>query len=279
MSCIDYTGQIFGNREIIKNECSDEDFIALGMKIPSISTRNSYKLTKCLICGKILPASIKNLRKNPPKRCCFCSGIGYKGIKKITRNSYLELEDCYEIIISFKDTTISCYIDKKDKELVEQYQWRISQKKNKYYVVTGQANKKTLLYLHNLLMNKMEHNDGNEVDHIDGNSLNNRRNNLRIISRLENIQNTSARIDNQIGIRGICKTKNKYKVDFSFNNVRYYFKDWDTIEEAIYCRIIAEEFCDLHIAEKNPLVKQYLTLTPKKQQDIKQYVSNKILGN
>lgn len=187
MPRIDYVGQIFGNREIIKNECLDEDFIAVGMKIPAQSTRSNYRLTKCLNCGQILPANIKTLKRNPPKKCCFCSGIGYKGSLTLNRNAYAELDDCYEISINFKDTTLQCYIDKESIDLVKQYSWRISQKKNKYYVLSGQASKHTLLYLHNLLMNKYDHNDGMEVDHIDGNSLNNRKNNLRIISRLKNI--------------------------------------------------------------------------------------------
>lgn len=279
MPRIDYKGQIFGNREVIENECLDEDFIKIGKKIPAQSTRSSYRLTKCLNCGQILPASVKTLKRYPPKKCCFCSGIGYKGSLELNRNAYIELEDCYEISISFKDTTVQCYIDKEDLYLVKQYSWRVSQKRSKYYAVTGQASNKTLLYLHNLLMNKTDHNDGMEVDHIDGNSLNNRKNNLRITSRLKNIQNVSARIDNEIGIRGICKTRNKYKADFSFNNQRYYFKDWDTIEEAVYCRLSAERICGLDIANKNPLVDQYLTLPKEKEDEIYQYTLNKILGN
>lgn len=133
------------------------------------------------------------------------------------RNIYIEFENCYEIIIFFKNTTVSCYIDKEDKEKVSQYNWRISQKKNKYYAVSGQSKKGTLLYMHNLLMDRIKPQDGLEVDHLDGNSLNNRKNNLRIVSRLENIYNTNARIDNKIGIRGVCKTKNKFKTDFSHN--------------------------------------------------------------
>lgn len=276
---VDYTGQVIGTREIIKNSCTDEDFTSVGMKIPAQSTRSSYKLTKCLNCGKIFPSSIKVLKRCPPKKCSFCSGIGFKGTATITRNTYGEQEDCFEISICYKDTTISCYIDKDDKDKVAQYSWRISQKKNKYYAVTGQAKNNTLVYMHNLIMGRTDFSDGNEVDHIDGNSLNNRKSNLRVISRLENIQNVSVRIDNQIGIRGVCKSRNKYKVDFSFSGVRYYFRDWDTIEEAVYCRKIAEELCDLHILERNPLAQEYLTLDENTKKNIYDYVSSKILGN
>lgn len=120
--------------------------------------------------------------------------------------------------------------------------------------------------------------EGYEVDHIDGNSLNNRKSNLRIVTRLQNIQNSKVRIDNQIGIRGISYSKyeRKYVVDFSFNNVRYYFKHWDTIEEAVYCRKFAEEYFDLHILKNNPLKDKYLDLDSDKINEIKNHTYDSI---
>ena len=270
---------IIGNREIIRNYCENDDFEKVGKSIPSQSTRQNYILTKCLNCGAILPADLKTLRRCPPKKCSFCSGIGYKGNLQNNRNAYIELDDCFEIIINYKDTTVSTYIDKTDKQMAEKYIWRITKKKNKFYVVTGQSKNKTLLYLHNLLMGRTNHDEGMEIDHIDCNSLNNRRNNLKKVTRLENIHNTSVRIDNTIGIRGISKYKNRYIVDFSFNNKRFYFKQWKTLEEAVYCRKIAEDIYGLNILNRNPLAKQYLTLTAEEQNIIHDYVTNKILGN
>ena len=153
-------------------------------------------------------------------------------------------------------------------------------KKNKVYIVTGKSRNKEepLTYLHNYLVHYTPV-PQREVDHIDGNSCNNRKSNLRIVTRQANIDNTKARIDNKIGIRGISqisKTK-KYKCDFSYHGKRFYFKDWNTVEEAIYNRKIAEEYFGIETLKKNPLAKQYIDLlTEEQKQLIEDYVYNKI---
>jgi hypothetical protein len=44
-----------------------------------------------------------------------------------------------------------------------------------------------------------------QVDHINGDSLDNRRENLRLASALENSRNAKKRVDNSSGFRGVCK--------------------------------------------------------------------------
>jgi len=121
-----------------------------------------------------------------------------------------------------------------------------------------------------------------EIDHIDGNSLNNRRANLRFVSRQENIDNQIAtRIDNSIGIRGITysKTKKTYSVDFYYHGKRYYTKGWDTLEEAVWCRTCFEDYFNINSIKNNPIAKEYYTLNDRTKENIKQYVTLKILGN
>lgn len=52
---------------------------------------------------------------------------------------------------------------------------------------TKGPNRRTTIYLHRAIMGPPL--DGLEVDHIDGNGLNNRRSNLRVVTRLEQMQN------------------------------------------------------------------------------------------
>lgn len=50
-----------------------------------------------------------------------------------------------------------------------------------------------------------------------------------------------------------------FKVDFSFNKIRFYFIDFETIAEAVCCRNVAENYFGLHIADRNPKAIEYLS--------------------
>lgn len=188
-------------------------------------------------------------------------------------NKFIKKDDCYIMQVQYKDIWYDFYIDLDDYEKVSSLHWRVSHKKRKVYAVSGSRAKKNVVYLHNYLLNYTYKNNC-EVDHVDGNSFNNRKNNLRVVSRLKNIQNVSARIDNKIGIRGICYHKgwHSYTVDFSFNKNRFYFPHWKTLEEAVYCRKFAEEFFGLNMLNRNPIAQEYLTLSIQEQQEIKNIV-------
>lgn len=268
-----YEGQIFGTRQIIRNKCTREEFMNYFGRIPSESEK--YRMAKCLNCGKEMPVLVSNLMKNPPKRCALCSGINNRSKVKSDTNTWALYDDCAVLNVKGSHGIISAYIDSDDYELVSSKVWRISKKKNKYYLVTGSKHKGTSEYLHHLLIDSKIPN-GYEVDHIDGNSLNNRRKNLRIVSRLKNIQNSKARIDNTIGIRGISKTGSKYIVDFSYHPNRYYFKHWANLQDAVYCRMFAEQHFDLHMLENNPLATQYLTASEEYKNEMRNYVESVI---
>ena len=195
-------------------------------------------------------------------------------------NIFLKHSDFYLIKVQYKNIWYDSYIDLDDYEKVSNRHWRVSHKRNKVYLVSGSKTKGNVQYLHNFLMNYTP-NSGYEIDHLDGNSLNNRKSNLKLVSRQENIDNTKVRIDNKIGIRGVSQnSKNKmYKCDFVYHGQRYYFKDWKTLEEAVYCRKYAEEFFKKDTLIRNPLAQQFFTLSEEQALEIKKYVYNKISGN
>lgn len=191
-------------------------------------------------------------------------------------NEYIEQDNYYLINIQYKQDFIPVYIDKDDLEKVQKYNWRTSHKKNKVYIVTGQSKNKNLMYLHNYIMDYIPI-PQQEIDHIDGNSCNNRKSNLRLVPRQINIDNTKVRIDNKIGIRGVSGKNHLYKCDFSYHGKRFYFKDWKTCEEAVYCRKIVEEYFGIEILSKNPLAEQYINkLTMEQKKNIEVYVYDKI---
>ena len=272
----DYTGQIFSNREIIRNYCTEDDWVKIGKAVPN--DIHKYRLSKCLNCGAVLPVLMKNVFEQPPKRCCFCSNIrNTSNTIQPSTNSWAKYDTYAVLNVLYHDTIIQSYIDIDDYDIVSSRIWRVSKKRNKYYLVSGSKTKNNIMYLHRLILRDKEVPDGYEIDHIDGNSLNNRKSNLRIVSRLQNIQNVSERIDNQLGIRGVSPNGHgKYIVDFCFNGHRYYFKHWDSIEEAAYCRQVLEEHFGLEMISRNPNMKNLNELPVYKQQEIYDYVQQKI---
>lgn len=76
-------------------------------------------------------------------------------------------------------------VDDADFEWLNQWKWFYTG--NGYAARhTGPAKDRKILYMHRLIMNPP---NDREIDHIDRNKLNNQRTNLRIVTRLENMQN------------------------------------------------------------------------------------------
>ena len=116
--------------------------------------------------------------------------INQRYYKLTNPNVYSELEDCYQLCMMCNSKPYYTYFDKCLFDKLNKYHWRLSQKKNKYYVCTGHGkNSNKILYMSNIIMNFIP-DKIQEVDHIDGDSLNNKLNNLRIVNRINNIQPT-----------------------------------------------------------------------------------------
>ena len=272
----DFTNQIIGNRKIIRNYCVDTDWLDIGKPLPK--DINNYRLSECLNCGAKVPVYISNLQRRPPKKCSFCSNIKNNSTTiQSNTNNWAVYETYASVNVVYKNSVVTGYVSIDDYHDASSRIWRVSKKKNKYYLISGSRSKNNVVYMHRFIMRNELIPDGYEVDHIDGNSLNNRRGNLRIVSRNENIRNASQRIDNQIGIRGVSPDGHgKYIVDFSYDNKRYHFKPWKTIEEAVYCRGIVEELFGLEMLKRNPKAK-YIDVLPKEKRDeIYAYVLSKI---
>lgn len=152
---------------------------------------------------------------------------------RILKN-YAEI-DTYD---SYGNVVETYIIDKEDVIKLEKHKWRTVYKKDKPYLFTGNQ-KSEKIYFHRLIMD----NPKLQVDHIDGNTLNNRKENLRIVSLQDNMKNLKKKKDNTSGIRGVSYSNktHKYKVDFTYEKQRKYFKEFNNISQAVYLRYLLEK--------------------------------------
>lgn len=93
--------------------------------------------------------------------------------------------------------------------------------------------------LHRVIMN---YNGYYDIDHINRNRLDNRKSNLRVCSRSENMHNSTDKLNTSTGYRGIYKVTNKqyvrdrYTARIQINKVIMNLGYFDTLEEAVAAR-------------------------------------------
>lgn len=93
-------------------------------------------------------------------------------------------------------------VDKADSALLKKYKWRISG-----YGYAETTIKRKKVFMHHMIIGKK---DGYVVDHINGDRLDNRRKNLRHITR-------SLNAFNRKGVKGIYKIGKKWKAQICCN--------------------------------------------------------------
>lgn len=150
------------------------------------------------------------------------------------KNEFVILDD-YAIMYLYDSSgekIAETLIDIEDIPRIKDFRWSLWDRKLNY-VVTGKN-----IRLHRFVL---DYTGELLVDHINRNPLDNRKSNLRLVTRSQNIQNTKIRTDNSSGVRGVFydKSSNKWVAEITFNKKRIY-KRFKTKEEAIQTRIELE---------------------------------------
>ena len=235
----------------------------------------------CKACGKICRPQEFNLGM------CYKHYQQYKKYGKVLDNNPRTVWDPNEIRILEDYAEIDTYnstgevlntfkIDKEDIPLLGDHKWRtVFKGKNRSpYLVTGHT-----IYFHRLVLGS----PNQEIDHINRDSTDNRKENLRISFRTQQLGNTKVREDNQLGIKGIYKVpdrgkrKGGYRAEIQCKGKHIYSLNFETIEEAAYMRYLLEQFFykDIGINNSEKMLSLIRTLTPDKKKIIDNYFRNR----
>lgn len=149
---------------------------------------------KCNYCNaelKRYPSAIKNLN--------FCNLTHYHYYFRDKNNKYVNCGDYTELYINDDEKVFKILIDTEDVEKAKKYTWHLINKNRNITYLGTKVNGKKLTF-HRYIMNCPEN---MIIDHINRNTFDNRKQNLRICTDFENMQNTSMYKNNKSGIKNI----------------------------------------------------------------------------
>lgn len=194
-------------------------------------------LCKC-ICGNTTLVRSCDLMSGKTTSC----GCRHREIvaKRNTSNA-IKVEYTFfdKIVIGHIPTTdIEFVIDKSDYDRIKSYRWTgIKNRSGSYYIGARfrDREKQSTILLHRLIMNCP---NGMVVDHINHNTLDNRKQNLRVCTRSENNYNRQCSYKSNIYLD---KRINKWIARIGVDNQIIYLGSYDTYEEALEAREKAEK--------------------------------------
>lgn len=115
--------------------------------------------------------------------------------------------------------------DREDLEFLQQVGWSVTD--NRVYLVGAEYKGKLF---HRVIAGAV---DGLQVDHINGNSLDNRKSNLRLCTRTQNLHNTKVRKDKKLDLpKGVYKHRSSYRAKITVHKQVMYLGTFSTPEEA-----------------------------------------------
>ena len=130
-------------------------------------------------------------------------------------------------------------VDNQDFELLNQWKWYAHKDGNTYYAVRGIRKKDKVfrIFMHRVILG-LKYKDGKITDHSNRDGLDNRRENLRVISVAKNAQNHRKYSQNTSGYNGVYWSipNKKWKAQIMVNKRGIYLGYYDDINDAIKAR-------------------------------------------
>lgn len=149
------------------------------------------------------------------------------------KNEIVKYEHYAEVFLydKYGNVKIKTLIDLDDVSRVGEYKWT--------YSGVYAKNEINDIYLHSFLLGYYEN---QEIDHINRDKLDNRKQNLRFVSHLNNSKNISIPKDNKTGFIGVIwdKERKKWRAEITANKISKHLGRYDDIDMAIKARLAAE---------------------------------------
>lgn len=218
---------------------------------------------KCEVCGRLWRKKLKA----DGKIVCNKHYTQFKKHGKFMDTSPRTQRDKNEIVVVDNSAYISLYdkqynviakaiIDAEDIPLVKNIKWRLN---HNGYVMNNSNHNKRALFLHSVIMNTKK-----LIDHIDTNPLNNKKENLRIVTKSQNQMN--------VKYKGYYYIKGKWFAKIKINQKQINLGTYYMEEEAIYARWFAEKilFKEFAYPREEPNIPQ------ERKQQIQEYINQKV---
>ena len=241
-----------------------------------VKMANKHKINYCKACGRIITITSKD----------YCSKHlnQVKKYGKVLDNNPRNTHDPNEVRVYYDHAEVDTYdvqgnvnftylIDVEDVPKLVCVKWATRFHDGNPYLVSGGGDNH--IVFHRMILRFPV----GEVDHINRNTLDNRKSNLRVTNRFVQCRNASLRVDNHQGVRGVhfCKSKGKYIANLQYDKKRYFSPAYDTREEAVYWRYIAEQLICLDGTTYNEMDTIYECIkkvTPEQKEAIQKYFRN-----
>jgi hypothetical protein len=118
-------------------------------------------------------------------------------------------------------------------KLIAMGKWYAKRDGQRWYATRNTENSKIVtrktVRMHRIILDVT---NGMEVDHINGNGLDNRKTNIRICTRRQNMWNRNVYRNSYLGIRGVRSNKKGFIARITINGILKYLGTFNTPEEA-----------------------------------------------
>lgn len=152
-------------------------------------------------------------------------------------------------LIPLFNSDLYTMVSEEDYDMASSYRWRIHKSRKRLYATFGKRvnGKMVMTSLHRMILNPP---DGMFVDHINGDSLDNRRENLRVATPSQNMWNQGLISRNTSGIKGASydKTMKMWRACIQKHGVMRKLGWFETKEEAgqAYAEAAKKLFGEFH---------------------------------